>query len=256
MREYGKIKTSFWSSRKVRVLSDDAKLLFTYLVACPHGNSIGCFVLPMGYVTEDMGWSTQKCSECIRELVSNGFIERDEGTRVTRIVSWWEHNTIENGNVARSVANLAEALPSCGVSHRTVHEILSLDNRFLSEFRTRLESVPNVSADSAPNNEPEPEPEPNQRHSEFGPNSQTLLDEQFDQIWGHVPKRVDKVETKREFKKALKDDDFTTILSRVIAWERREKGKDQQYIKSPRRWFSGKHWQDEIATPLKPRVLM
>ena len=132
------------------------------------------FVLPFGYIVEDLGWSTEKTSARIRELVSNGFTERDEKARVVRIVAWWEHNGIENGNVGKSVRNVARALPTCEVSNRAIREICSLQHRFLAEFqvdlealltdsRLRPESVSPVFRKNQPEPEPEREPEPEPR---------------------------------------------------------------------------------------------
>jgi hypothetical protein len=240
MREYGKIKTGFWHNKKARVLTDDAKLLLIYLISCPHGNSIGCFVLPMGYITEDMDWSQQKASDRLKELAANGFIERDEETRVVRLTTWWEHNSIENGNVAKGVVSIAENLPPCLVSKHAVDELLSLSNTFLNSFQTRL----NLVSDEFGNNKPEPEPETNP--SELQRNSQIEFDEQFERIWSLVPKKVDKMETKREFKAALRDADIETIISRVRLWRASVAGKETRFVMSPRRWFHGKHWNDEL----------
>ena len=50
MRLYGRIETSFWQNEKVQRLSDGGRMLYLYLLTCPHGNSVGCFVLHDGYI--------------------------------------------------------------------------------------------------------------------------------------------------------------------------------------------------------------
>ena len=65
MRFFGKIETGFWRNPKVNRLSDHAKLLAVYLLSCPHGNAIGCFVLPRGYIAVDLGWDPAAVTETV-----------------------------------------------------------------------------------------------------------------------------------------------------------------------------------------------
>jgi hypothetical protein len=120
MREYGKLKTAFWRNRKIRGLCERAKLLAAYLISCPHGNSVGCFVLPFGYVAEDLDWDIKVVRERLTELAAINFIERDDDTCLIRIAPWWEHNTIENPNVAKSAIKEIKALPNCSVKQRLI----------------------------------------------------------------------------------------------------------------------------------------
>jgi hypothetical protein len=117
MREYGKLKTSFWRNQKVRLLSDQSKLLAAYLISCPHGNALGCFVLPLGYICEDLGWVIETVSERLAELFRIGYFERDEKTDLFRIIPWWEHNTLENPNVAKRALAEFSGLPNCELKH-------------------------------------------------------------------------------------------------------------------------------------------
>ena len=115
MARYGKIETGFWHSPKIRRLSQDAKYLMLYLLSCPHGNAIGCFVLHDGYIGADLGWSPDAVSRCIHELIEKGLVERDDEASLLRIIGWWGHNGIENPNVAKHVVKEIAALPPCAV---------------------------------------------------------------------------------------------------------------------------------------------
>lgn len=155
MREYGKIKSSFWTNSKIRSLSERGRSLLLYIYSCPHGNSIGCFVLPSGYICEDMGWDNKLVSELVSELVSKGFIDRDENTRLTRIKSWWEHNSIENLNVAKSAVKTLAMLPKCEILNDVIQELKQTGNKFINELSNSFgNEFPN------PEREPKPEPEP------------------------------------------------------------------------------------------------
>lgn len=156
MREYGKIKSSFWTNAKIRNLSENARHLLLYIYSCPHGNSIGCFVLPLGYICEDMGWDMERVTKLVRELNSNGFIDRDESTRLIRINSWWEHNSIENLNVAKSAVKTLSMLPKCPLLFEVFQQLRSLGNKFINELSN---SFPNPEMEPEPEREQEPEPE-------------------------------------------------------------------------------------------------
>jgi hypothetical protein len=112
MRDYGIIHTAYWTDDKIAALSDAAKLLGAYLLTCPHSNAIGCFRLPMGYISEDLHWSPDKVRSALRELSGIGFICRDETSTWTLIRNFLAFNTIENPNVGKACMRLADAVPS------------------------------------------------------------------------------------------------------------------------------------------------
>jgi hypothetical protein len=126
MARYGKIETGFWHSPKIRRLSQEAKYLMLYLLSCPHGNAIGCFVLHDGYITADLRWSNDAVGIYVQELVENGLVERDLETSLLRIVGWWGHNAIENPNVAKHVAKEIAALPACPVKDHLIEALFML----------------------------------------------------------------------------------------------------------------------------------
>lgn len=162
MRAYGKIESGFWQNQKVRPLGRDAKLLLLYLYSCPHGNSVGCFILPAGYIIADLDMPAERVSELVSELVSKGFIERDEASGLTRIVGWFGHNTIENGNVAKAAMRAVEQLPDCVPKTNLLKDLNSFGNKFINPL---LNGLANALANEFRNPEPslaraEPEPEP------------------------------------------------------------------------------------------------
>lgn len=72
MRDYGQVQTKFWTNPETQGLSDQAKILFLYLLTGPHASALGCFRVPDGYVVDDLKWSREKVRETFRELSANG----------------------------------------------------------------------------------------------------------------------------------------------------------------------------------------
>lgn len=158
MRQFGRIETAIWQNPKFRALSDDGRILWFYMLCCPHGNAVGCYVLPDGYIMADLGWSPERVAETVSELFRNGLIERDEGTYLTRVRGWWGHNTIENGNVAKGAVKAILALPRCPVFFRFINDIERFPEQLANALRNAFPNgLPNGSETKEPEMEPEKE---------------------------------------------------------------------------------------------------
>jgi hypothetical protein len=124
MRAFGRIESGFWQNPKVKALTERGRLLLAYLLSCPHGNSIGCYVLPAGYVMADLGWDETTANTHIKELIEHRRIERDASTGLTLIRGWWGHNRIENKNVAiaagKQIAMLPQTSPVMASFYKTL----------------------------------------------------------------------------------------------------------------------------------------
>ena len=111
MRDYGVVRVRFWEWAKRKQLSTEERELALYLLTSPHGNSLGCFRLPMAYLCEDLGKGSETVSETVSKLSAIGFLERDEASGWTWIVGFLEHNPVPNRNVGKSVEKQIEAVP-------------------------------------------------------------------------------------------------------------------------------------------------
>jgi hypothetical protein len=165
VRTYGRIETSFWQNPNVRALScDESRHLLLYLYTCPHGNSLGCFVLPDGYIMADLNWTPETLALRFSELTAKGFIERDPVSCLVRIAGWFGHNKIENRNVALGAMKIIAALPRGGIFDNLLANLMAIDNKFLMPLLSpsghSRERVPKRSESSEPEPKPEPEPEP------------------------------------------------------------------------------------------------
>lgn len=158
-RSFGKIEASFWQNPRVRALSERGRYLLNYLFACPHGNSIGCFRLPLGYAQDDLMWPSERVSEHVRELVRTAFIDYDEQHSIVRIIGWFGHNTIENKNVAKGAVKALNALPASPLRVAAIKALEALGNEFYNAEANTVETRSERVSEQAPTPEPEPEPE-------------------------------------------------------------------------------------------------
>jgi len=121
MAEYGKIERRIWNSHTFHSLTDDGKILWMYLLTCPHSNMLGCFVLKPGYALEDLEWEKNRYKKALSELLSidlsngqgKGLIDHDPSNHLILIKNHLEEgrNPITNGNQERGAIKILSELP-------------------------------------------------------------------------------------------------------------------------------------------------
>ncbi len=131
MRVYGKVATGFWQDEKMLPLNDREKLLALYLLTGPHSNMLGCFRLPIGYISADLNWSPKAVQRGLAALARIGYLRRNEATGLTLLPNYFRYNMIENPNVGKRAAALIKGLP-----HDT--NIMAELAAMLSPFADRL----------------------------------------------------------------------------------------------------------------------
>jgi hypothetical protein len=99
VRDFSKIKTTLWNSKRLRALNDKTltpRLLYCYLLANKHGNSCGCFDLDPLYVCADLQCSNEDFDRCIKALSEVSLIAWDSLTKTVLINKWEEENAPTN----------------------------------------------------------------------------------------------------------------------------------------------------------------
>lgn len=95
-RRYGPIGTSVWDSDKFLALeSDTNRLGYLYLIACPHGNSVGVFRLPVNYFAADRRTDPEAATAMLCDMERVGLIERGAEDQI-RITKWFWNDTGAN----------------------------------------------------------------------------------------------------------------------------------------------------------------
>ena len=86
----------FWTGCLRCLLVFEERELALYMLTSPHGNSLGCFRLPMAYLCDDLGRDIKTVRKTLSKLFEIGFLERDEDSGWTWIVGFLDHNPIPN----------------------------------------------------------------------------------------------------------------------------------------------------------------
>lgn len=136
-RLYAKISISIWRSKKFKYLEGDdrARLLYLHLHSCPSVNSVGCFNLPLGYITADLGWDQKSAAKAIDSLSAVGLIEYNTNEDVVRIVDFIRHDPPTNPKHAQSMFRVAKMVADCS---EKLHAFKDLHS---TEFGKKVEGL-------------------------------------------------------------------------------------------------------------------
>ena len=93
MRDFTKISPAVWGSERFnKLLSDDARCLYLYLLTCEHQTSAGAFRLKDGYATDDLKWDAPRYHAARLDLVEADLIHFDDAASCILITRWLKHN--------------------------------------------------------------------------------------------------------------------------------------------------------------------
>ena len=135
---YIRIATKFWQDEKARRLSDDAKLLYLYVLTSPHSNMAGYYVLPKPYVVYDLQWLPERLDKAFNELLRMGIIKYCEQNDVVFIPNFFKYNPIQNRNQAVGVARRVSELPANTLQKDFLAAVKRFAQPFLELFAERL----------------------------------------------------------------------------------------------------------------------
>lgn len=138
---YTRIKSRFWIDEKSGRWSNDLKLLALYLLSCPHGNMLGCFVLPKLYICADLGWDADKLEPLFSTLIKEGFIAYDDSTNVIFVKKHLKHNPIENSNQAQAAIKVVNELPRTHLLSQVAQAIRENGKQFLEPLVREIEEL-------------------------------------------------------------------------------------------------------------------
>ena len=144
---YGQIQRAFWTHPDIRTVGPDAKLIAAYLLTGPHTNGLGCFYLPDGYMSADLGLSAERVSKGFGELFRKGFVKRCEATDYVFVPKFLKWNPITNANVAKARFRELEAVPS---DFTYILDLVGECSRFGNHWQKGFETLHETLSNSDP----------------------------------------------------------------------------------------------------------
>jgi len=146
---YRKVIPKFWDTTKR--WNDTQRFGALYLLTCRHANAIGCYVLPKGYIAEDLGWTTVKVQHLFDFLKQEDFIDYDPNNNLMLIHKFLIYNPLDNKNQAKAAAKLVFDLPKSPLLLKLASYVENVGNIKLEPFLSALQQVTNGLPNGLPN---------------------------------------------------------------------------------------------------------
>lgn len=123
MSRYRKVDPRIWNDAKFRGLSDNAKLVFFYLLTHPHMTAVGAMRANIPGMAADIGWEDKDFRKAFQECLQQGMAEHDETACFVSLPKFIRYNRPENPNVLKSWLSAMDLLPECDLKE-TVYQRL------------------------------------------------------------------------------------------------------------------------------------
>jgi hypothetical protein len=126
MRDFSKVSPKLWRSGRFRDLSDDARLLYLFLLTCEHQTSAGCCRIPGAYATADLGakWTAERLHAARDHLSKAELIVHDDNTDEYFVCRWFKHNPPTNQKHLQGVRRMISELDSEAVREVAAADLL------------------------------------------------------------------------------------------------------------------------------------
>lgn len=172
---YGAVDRRVWNDERFRSWDRDVRMVWLYLLSCPHGNRLGCFVLPSYYVADDVQLEPDEAQEALAALEEAGRIVWDRELRVVCIRNHLrpEYNPLQNKSVVKAALKDLAKLPDSQKCLRALLEAVEQwgkphYEKLEQELRQRVrqgeghregQGVPQGGGHPPPHPDPDPDPE-------------------------------------------------------------------------------------------------
>ena len=137
---YAQINRKIWNTCQFRALSQNARQLYFYLMTCPHGNTIGMYVLRPGYALDDLQWGTdrQRFMQPLTELLNNGLFKYDPDAEIILDVEQLEKHPPSNPNSVTAAIRNINTLPKTPLFQDLLEVTERIDKPFIEPLAERL----------------------------------------------------------------------------------------------------------------------
>ena len=120
MARYRKVETRIWSDEKFRNFSDDAQLLFFFLLTHPHMTSLGAMRATLPGLAAEKRWAEKRFNKAFMEPLGKGMVKHNERAAFVWLPNFLKYNPPDNPNVVKSLGVALEFLPECGLKEELI----------------------------------------------------------------------------------------------------------------------------------------
>lgn len=140
---YRMMDTDFFGDRKVRIMSRNAKLLYTYIVLGKDGNISGCFEMCLQVAAFDLGLTMEEAKDAIEEIIKIGCIDYDYETEEVLVKNFCKYNWSKSQLTIKGIKRGIEKIHNKSFKAFVIEKLKNLEGE----------------TDEEPEKEEDPEPE-------------------------------------------------------------------------------------------------
>lgn len=115
---FRKVDVRIWNDSAFMAFSDDAKLVFLFLLTHPNLTSLGAMRATRAGLAEELGWPLPKFSRALAAITRAGAAEHDPAAAFLWLPNFLRYNSPENRNVVIGWAKALDLLPECALRGR------------------------------------------------------------------------------------------------------------------------------------------
>lgn len=141
MARYSKVDRLLWNDTKFRSLSDDAKLVFLFVLLHPHMTSLGAMRASIHGLAVEMGWEGYRFLRAVDTVSSAGILEYDEANFYVGLPNFLEHNRPANSKVVKGWASVLDLIPECELKYKLVQRVTDFLKPFPKSYRQAWDTV-------------------------------------------------------------------------------------------------------------------
>ena len=135
---YTRINAIIWNDAKFKSLSFEDRLLFVYLLTCPHRNILGLYYCPISYISADINMTSERVSKGLGELFRKGFVTLDYGSETILINNFLSYNPIENPNQAKAALKALDTLPQTPLINDILELLKAFEANHIKELTEKI----------------------------------------------------------------------------------------------------------------------
>ena len=257
-RDFSQIACSIWNSRKFRSLKNDdpARLLYFYLHTNDAMNNVGCYVLKLGTVSEDLNWDTQKVRQAIDTLSTACLIGHDDDERIVRIEGFLTQFPTTNASHALACIRVMDTITDCYQKTLLINDLL--EDKYAGNILRKqgVDTVSDtVSADCGHRDRDidrdidrdRERDSKTLRQRDVGESEWTM---HFDEFWDEYPKRAGGNPKKPALAKYLTARKRGATAADILTGTRRYAASlgpkaGTQFVAQAATWLNQERWKDE-----------
>jgi len=121
-------------------VSDDAKLLFVFVLTHPHMTSTGALRNSISGLATELGWTRKRATKAFEQLLNKPLLEYDD--RIGPVIvapNFVKHNQPENPNVVKGWRSSFNDLPECELVKNHYERVKGFLKGFPQSFRKPFE---------------------------------------------------------------------------------------------------------------------